>query len=324
MKLRKSILFLLGFLVVILAVGCGGFTEDVQKDVTTASVSETTQETSTAIPTPTAKVTATPAPTTDIGQAIQAGNEPIPTMPEQEAAVDSMEIRRQEVIAYEKERDGYSPSEQGSRGINEPCGYCGVTDVYISREGACAICYDKYLQQEFGWCEICGTPLTMLQSDYKRCWDCMKCQYCGTNLSGYINYDTGSLDTPDGTWTCDECFKINSLPKACDRCGKTFEESWDIVECGVYDNLPYNYICSMCSQWSCHNCGFYSEDIDAAYEGGVSVFPDCGLCTNCYEDIYGEPYLQACSICGKLVHPSGRINGICQICSEAMNVQTEF
>ena len=117
MKLRKSILFLLGFLVVILAVGCGGFTEDVQRDVTTASVSETTQETSTAIPTPTAKVTATPAPTTDIGQAIQAGNEPIPTMPEQEAAVDSMETRRQEVIAYEKERDGYSPSEQGSRGM---------------------------------------------------------------------------------------------------------------------------------------------------------------------------------------------------------------
>lgn len=138
------------------------------------SIPETEKEVSTPTPTPTAKVTASPVPTRDVGEEIQAGNEPIPTMPEQEVTVDSGEMRRQEVISYEKEKNGYSPSEQGSYGINKPCGYCGVADVYVGREGACAICYDEYLQPEFGWCEVCGTSLTMLQSDYGRCWSCMK------------------------------------------------------------------------------------------------------------------------------------------------------
>ncbi len=259
---------------------------------------------------------------------VAAGNAEKPVIKETESADepddDWMTARRAEVIAYEKARLGYSPTEEGERYLDYPCGYCGVTDVDINRYGACAICQDEYIQPEWGWCEVCGGTLNAVQSNFNRCWSCMKCQYCGTDMSGYINYDTGGVDSPDGTWTCTNCYNSNNAPSACDRCGKQFEGDGDMYQCGVYDNLPYKYICSNCYSYSCKNCGFYSEDMNALYEGRKAVCADVGLCTGCYQAIYGEPYLQPCSVCGDLIHPSGRINGMCWSCYEVENIQTEF
>ena len=271
LKLLKKQYLFLGFGILIFMAGCKGSSEEAEKETITSSKLETVRETIALTPTPEVIESTKPVKQTE-SNTVQMGNEPTPQLPEPEPTVDPMQKRRQEVIAYEREKYGYSLSEQGECYLNSPCGYCGVTDVYIDKYGACAICYDEYLQPEFGWCEICGTPLTMLQSSYKRCWECMKCQYCGIDMSSYINYDTGGIDSVDGTWICWDCYdhyNQDDLP-LCVICGVNPQFDLSIgtcLECYEKENGSYYQNCAICGmqitphnsallndQWVCFDC----------------------------------------------------------------------
>ena len=80
---------------------------------------------------------------------------------------------------------------KGERYLDEPCGYCGVTDVYIDKYGACAIVTMIYIQPKFGWCEVCGAPLNPAQSAFKRLLELYEMSVLRIDMSSYINYDTG-------------------------------------------------------------------------------------------------------------------------------------
>ncbi len=236
-------------------------------------VEETSRESMETSAESTSKPTSTPKPTKKTEKqtesiSAQSSEETTAAEAERDAA-EKMSARRSEVIAYEKQKNGYSSTEQGERYLDEPCGYCGVTDVYIDKYGACAICYDEYIQPEFGWCEVCGAPLNPAQSAFKRCWSCMKCQYCGIDMSSYINYDTGGVDSADGTWTCWDCYYQNN-PPLCVICGINPQFDLSIgtcLECYEKENGSYYKNCAICGiqitphnsallndQWVCFDC----------------------------------------------------------------------
>ena len=242
-------------------------------------------------------------------------------------AAEQMSARRSEVIAYEKQKNGYSSTEQGERYLDEPCGYCGVTDVYIDKYGACAICYDEYVQPEFGWCEVCGAPLNPAQSAFKRCWSCMKCQYCGIDMSSYINYDTGGVDSADGTWTCWDCYdKQNTQTYICSYCGKEFQDWGHGLTCPdcavIKDRITY---CDRCGAqingYTYDGLGGYCNDC-YSFLNGISSYdplnPDSAI--NYYPGSDVE-VISKCYYCGTDISQYDVLNdygGLCPVCGNVI------
>ena len=125
------------------------------------------------------------------------------------------------------------------------CTECGRSSnvVIITRYGYCEDCYQKNHAGEFGYCEVCGIPLSAAQSvmyNGKRCFSCCVCKYCGTYIMEE-EYDR------HGEFICDACSK---LPRVyCAECGA------DITGQHSFDGL-----CGKC--WSSHpnvycpNCGY--------------------------------------------------------------------
>ena len=290
MKRRKKIVVLALAAMMVFCAGCSstdGKVEETSGESLGTSAESTSKPTSTPKPTkkPEKQTESTSAQSSEettvsetekneeeAARAAAAEAEGLGAEEAERTAAEQMSARRSEVIAYEKQKNGYSSTEQGERYLDEPCGYCGVTDVYIDKYGACAICYDEHVQPEFGWCEVCGAPLNPAQSAFKRCWSCMKCQYCGIDMSNYINYDTGEIDSVDGTWTCWDCYdhyNQDDLP-LCVICGVNPQFDLSIgtcLECYEKENGSYYQNCAICGtqitphnsallndQWVCFDC----------------------------------------------------------------------
>lgn len=180
----------------------------------------------------------------------------------QKEAEQKQQSRREEVIAYEKEKFGYSDSEANPSNSQYKCEYCGVSNVYLIRDGVCRICYDEQIIPTLPKCQICGTALEdNMTTTLGRCYNCMVCDYCGTSLEDRCADWT--LDTIDGTWTCDTCYYQYKTPM-CAQCGRNPQDDFSTGLCNECGG--YNY---------CSLCGAYMPNGFAVFNSGMRFCQSC-------------------------------------------------
>ena len=143
------------------------------------------------------------------------------------------------------------------------CTECGRSSnvVIITRYGYCEDCYQKNHAGEFGYCELCGYPLSAVEAIHcggKRCFSCSVCKYC-------VDYITDDEYDKYGEFLCEDCSK---LPKVyCKECG---------ADCT--GKVTYNGLCSKC--WVSHpnvycpNCGYGFFTTGVGTDGFFC--PECG------------------------------------------------
>lgn len=143
------------------------------------------------------------------------------------------------------------------------CTECGRSSnvVTITRYGYCEDCYQKNHAGEFGYCEVCGGPLSAVEAIHcggKRCFSCSICKYCG-------DYVTDDEYNKYGEFICDAC---SQLPRVyCAECGT------DITGDQTVNGLCFKCFSSHPNVY-CPNCGYGFFTTGVGTDGFFC--PECG------------------------------------------------